>query len=392
MDIGHTRTGYEQSRREHALLHEELADRERALRVLVFEVFKSWKTWREQEFRLEEFSIRKLVENHFKDVESVRSGKLFHVPSQPALFPLLREPGGSTKRLLRRLIEECSIPWIVFFYYGKHSGASKHEETRDRRWWSRQQPILSQVAKIPNSSSMFRSNFFDSWRDHRLEFQRSSRRSVFKELKSQKVSQGSAKRWKEKFGGKGSRGRTEPAVHLKTISTAVLAWMAIAQLHLLVIGEQSSQRPKWKLRKAEWLKFSGNGEYAWQLVKNASGRRAAEVFKETTEEYKVLKTNQACKIHESHTVTEKKGPSRGKIGPTEPRGVKGMYQNSRCASREKTWVQSTKMLNENWDAISLVFLSVVLRENFSSFRSTFHNFKPYYAFKRMELITLTKRW
>ena len=30
--IGHTRTGYEQSRREQALLHKELADRERALR------------------------------------------------------------------------------------------------------------------------------------------------------------------------------------------------------------------------------------------------------------------------------------------------------------------------------------------------------------------------
>ena len=164
--------------------------------------------------------------------------------------------------------------------------------------------------------------------------------------------------------------------------------MAIAQLHLLVIGEQSSQRPKWKLRKAEWLKFSGNGEYAWQLVKNASGRRAAQVFKETTEEHKVLKTNQACKIYESHTVTGKKRS----IAWDEPRGVKGMYQNSRCASREKTWVQSTKMLNENWDAISLVFLSVVLRENFSSFQSTLHNFKPYYAFKRMELITLTKRW
>ena len=32
VEIGHTRTGYEQSRREQALLHEELADRERALR------------------------------------------------------------------------------------------------------------------------------------------------------------------------------------------------------------------------------------------------------------------------------------------------------------------------------------------------------------------------
>ena len=70
----------------------------------------------------------------------------------------------------------------------------------------------------------------------------------------------------------------------------------------------------------------------------------------------------------------------GKIGPTEARGVEGMYQNSRCASREKTWVQSTKKLNENWDAIFLVFLSAVLRENFSSFRSTLPQFKPYFVF------------
>ena len=46
-----------------------------------------------------------------------------------------------------------------------------------------------------------------------------------------------------------------------------------------------------------------------------------------------------------------------RVGPTEPRGVEGKYKNSRCASREKTWVQSTKTLNENWDAVSLVFLS-----------------------------------
>ena len=44
MEIGHTRTGYEQSRREQALLHEELADREGARRDT--RVFKSWKNWR----------------------------------------------------------------------------------------------------------------------------------------------------------------------------------------------------------------------------------------------------------------------------------------------------------------------------------------------------------
>ena len=83
--MGHIRTGYEQSRREQALLHEELADRERALRdSRVGSIQELEELKREQEFRLEEFSIRKLVEIYFKDVESVRSGQLFHVPIQPA--------------------------------------------------------------------------------------------------------------------------------------------------------------------------------------------------------------------------------------------------------------------------------------------------------------------
>ena len=39
-----------------------------------------------------------MVENHFEGVESVRSGQLFHVPSQPAFFPLPPEPGGLPSR------------------------------------------------------------------------------------------------------------------------------------------------------------------------------------------------------------------------------------------------------------------------------------------------------
>ena len=57
-----------------------------------------------------------------------------------------------------------------------------------------------------------------------------------------------------------------------------------------------------------------------------------------------------------------------------------MYQKSRCVSREKIWVQSTEKLNDNRDAISLVFLSTVLRENFNSFRITLHNFQPLLCF------------
>ena len=99
MAIGHTRTGHELFRREQAPLREELADRQRAFRDTRFgSIHKVNELKRDQEFRLEEFSRRRMVENHFKDVESVRSESISHVPSQPALFPLLREP----ERLLIR--------------------------------------------------------------------------------------------------------------------------------------------------------------------------------------------------------------------------------------------------------------------------------------------------
>ena len=57
VEIGHTRTGYEPSRREQALLREELADRDRAPRdTRVRSIQKLEELKRDQEFRLEEFS------------------------------------------------------------------------------------------------------------------------------------------------------------------------------------------------------------------------------------------------------------------------------------------------------------------------------------------------
>ena len=55
---------------------------------------------------------------------------------------------------------------------------------------------------------------------------------------------------------------------------------------------------------------------------------------ETTEEHKVLTPIKRAKIHESHTVTEK-GTPRGKIGPTEPRGVEGTYQKFAMRQQRK---------------------------------------------------------
>ena len=67
VEIVHIWTGYEQARREQALLHEELADRECARRdTRLRSIQKLEEMKKGQEFRLKEFSIRRMVENHLK--------------------------------------------------------------------------------------------------------------------------------------------------------------------------------------------------------------------------------------------------------------------------------------------------------------------------------------
>ena len=57
MEIGHTITGYEQSRREQALLDDELAERERAPRgTLIRSVHDMEELKKVQELRVDEFS------------------------------------------------------------------------------------------------------------------------------------------------------------------------------------------------------------------------------------------------------------------------------------------------------------------------------------------------
>ena len=57
-------------------------------------------------------------------------------------------------------------------------------------------------------------------------------------------------------------------------------------------------------------------------------------FMETTKEHKVLRPVKRAKTHESHTVSEE-GPLHGKMGPTEPRGVEGMYQKFAMRQQRK---------------------------------------------------------
>ena len=107
--------GYEESRRLQPRLHEELAQREKALRdTRIRNIHEMEELKSAQEMRTDEFSIHKLKESHatmqeltsqkqelqermiflndskeFHDVETICSGKLSLVPSQPAFFQVL---------------------------------------------------------------------------------------------------------------------------------------------------------------------------------------------------------------------------------------------------------------------------------------------------------------
>ena len=107
METDHAKLGCETSRREQARLHEELAQRERALReTRIGSIHEMGEVKRAQEMRVEDFSwltfqeltsqMKQLQERanlmndfgEFQDVESICSQqKSSHVPSQPVVVP-----------------------------------------------------------------------------------------------------------------------------------------------------------------------------------------------------------------------------------------------------------------------------------------------------------------
>ena len=112
MEIDHTVTRCEQSKRDQLLPQDELSEQNRDLReTRIKSLHEMEELKRVQELRVEEFSRRRLIKNQdtvneltariqelqnevncmsdsrdFKDAEAERSG-LSHIPSQPALCP-----------------------------------------------------------------------------------------------------------------------------------------------------------------------------------------------------------------------------------------------------------------------------------------------------------------
>ena len=123
LEIDHTLTGCEQSRRDQLLLQEEPSEQNRALRETRIRNMRDMEELQKSRvLKVEEPSRRKLTEDQntimelrakiqesqnevnctnnsrdFKEAESVRSGPS-HVPSQPALLPPYRDPGGLLSR------------------------------------------------------------------------------------------------------------------------------------------------------------------------------------------------------------------------------------------------------------------------------------------------------
>ena len=138
-EIDHAITCDEQSRRYQLLLQEQLSEQNRDLReALIKSLHEMEELKRFQGSTFDDSSRRRLIENQgiineltariqelqievncmndsrdFQDAESVRSG-LSLVPSQPALFPLYRDPG----RLLSRNDKPPDI-WNTQGFFGK---------------------------------------------------------------------------------------------------------------------------------------------------------------------------------------------------------------------------------------------------------------------------------
>ena len=393
VEFGHIRTGYEQFRREQALFHEELADRERA--------FRDTRIWSIQ--KLEELKRAGISTRIFNKKVCRKSFQRCRICSQRTIIwrsqstsvisssSWTRRTAEPRLRLAAHGKSGNFFGWSTcvfsrnaqfkgFLCYGKFSSASKYGETRNRKWWWRSQPILSQDGSYPKQPG----ETID-WNSNALP------EGVYLENCRVKKSQVSAERWKEKIGGK-AREEGPCAVHLKTISTSVLAWMVVAQFHLLVNSAKKvcldapsdwwTVKPKLKVTKIQWQRLNIHDNWLRMLQDDEPPKSSWRPRTNT-----VVRPIKRAKIHESHTVTEK-GPSHGKIGPSLVAWM--ACSKIRDAPAEKSRESKAQTSPTRTEMLFLWCFSAPYWENFSSLRSTLHNFKPYLR-KRMELVTPTKQ-
>ena len=233
-------------------------------------------------------------------------------------------------RHLRQFIHECSITWIEFSFTGNI-------------------PVQVSAGKtVIENGDQDNNRSWAKW-----------------QKKSQTVTQFSVlKRWKNNW-RKVSRGRTVRAIHLKTISTAVLAWMVIAQLHLPVnpvksvlgctirpMNNRARSRSENCAKQSDWNSVvTLNVHDAWlSMLQDDEPPKSSRRPRKGTKSWDQWSVQKFTKVTQSRNQVHREGKL---VLPSPVASM--MYQNSRRTSREKTWVQSTENLNENWDAISLVF-------------------------------------
>ena len=216
--LGVLEHGNEQSRREQDVLQEELADRERArrdTRIRSIPMLEELK--REQGSRLGEFSIRQLVENHLKDVRICTQWTIISRSNSTSVISSSSWTRRIAKPRLKFAAKYMGYAWYigkrfckstsVFFdnlWWNAHSLEliSLSRETRNRQMVIETTTDLEpKWTKIPKSFSIFSFNFFIleetiDWNSNALP------EGLYLNNDKVKMSQVSAKRWKEKIGGK----------------------------------------------------------------------------------------------------------------------------------------------------------------------------------------------
>ena len=198
LELDSVNCGCEESRREQDKLHEELAQRETALRdTRIRNIHELEELKGAQEVRIDEFSIHKLRESHapiqeltsqiqevhermnyisdsreFHDGESNCMGKLSHVPSQPTIVPSL---GG----MLSRDPSLQHDTWMLFGTSGNVFDSPRTVIDSSPSPYQGMLHCLNQVPQAKNKCEKVQGNLS---LEVTHEFFHSSRRSVLTEL------------------------------------------------------------------------------------------------------------------------------------------------------------------------------------------------------------------
>ena len=390
MAIGHTRTGHELFRREQAPLHEELADRQRAFRDTRFgSIHKVKELKRDQEFR-------RIFEkkNGRKSFQRCRICTQWINISRSKSTSVISSSSW-TRRIANSRLQFAAKHMGYAWYIGKRFCKST-SVLFDNLFRNAQSLDFSITGNIPVQASTGRPVIENGARDNshsrapkmaknRHKF--SIFRSFFLMISEETVDWNSNalpeeesrslgfqwKRYKENIWGKAPEERPCAQSIWKTISTAVLAWMVIAQLHLLVNSAISVLGCTIRLMncqaeaKSDWNSVATlNVHDNWlRMLQDDEPPKSSWRPRKSTKSWVELSVQKFTRVTQSRKKKKRSIAWENWSNRASWRG--GHVPKIRDAPAEKRRESKVQRCSTN------LFLNAVLREMLSSFQRTLHN-------------------